>query len=515
MTSSHATTAMTAHSHSSPTRDLAELMRGMDIDVPAGLRIAGLGIDSRKIGPGVAFIALPGTRTHGLAYAREAVAAGSSVVLWEPTENVDAPDLPSHVSVIRVPELTTRLGTIADRFFGSPSQTLRVAGITGTNGKTTSAYMLAAALEQVGFASAYAGTLGYGRVGQVRARPHTTPDCISVHRELAELRDEGVRCVGMEVTSHALDQHRVAGVRFESAIFTNLTRDHLDYHGTLDAYGEAKARLFAWPDLRHGIVNIDDAFGRKLAGLQSVPLILYGSEASLADFAGPTSHVRHVCARSVVTEPLGLNIELATSWGEARLRSRLIGHFNVDNLLAVLAALLSFDVPLTQALGALERCAPPPGRMEMLTAPGKPLVIVDYAHTPDALEKALHAIRAHCSGKIWCVFGCGGERDRGKRPLMGAIAEAHADGVIVTDDNPRGEDGEVIVAAILDGMKNPERAHVERDRAAAIELAIRSAQPGDAVLVAGKGHEDYQIIGATTRAFSDRDVALAALRRSA
>jgi UDP-N-acetylmuramoyl-L-alanyl-D-glutamate--2,6-diaminopimelate ligase len=506
--------SMSTRPHSAQAKNLSALLIGIAEGIPDSAVITDLSLDSRKLRSGGAFVALPGLRSHGLAFARDAIAAGAVAILWEPSAGVTLPELPPNVVHVPIPNLTLRLGEIADRFFDEPSKRLRIAAVTGTNGKTTTAYMLAAALEKLRLSSAYAGTLGYGRIAAVQPRPHTTPDCISVHRELAELRSDGVRCVGMEVTSHALDQHRVDGVRFDTAIFTNLTRDHLDYHGTFEAYGEAKARLFDWHGLRHAIINVDDAFGRELAVRDHVAdLILCGTNASVRELAGERN-ARYVLASRHASEPIGLNIEVESSWGQARLHTHLIGSFNVDNVLAVLAALLAFEVPLEEAAAAIEKCSAPPGRMELLTAPSKPLVLVDYAHTPDALEKALRAVREHCSGEVWCVFGCGGERDTGKRAVMGGIAAAQADHVIVTDDNPRGEDGDAIVAAILEGLHESPRAVVQRDRAAAIELAISQAQAGDAVLIAGKGHEDYQIVGTTRRYFSDREVALTALGRT-
>jgi UDP-N-acetylmuramoyl-L-alanyl-D-glutamate--2,6-diaminopimelate ligase len=507
--------SMTSSTQAARPKMLDALLEGIARDVPS-IQITDLTLDSRNVQPGSAFIALQGARTHGLSFASQAIEKRATALLWESAQGVAVPVVPANVTCIEIGDLARQLGTIADRFFDQPSLAMDVTAVTGTNGKTTTAFMLAAAFERVGRDAAYAGTLGYGRVAAVHARPHTTPDCITVHRELAELRAAGVRCVGMEVTSHALDQHRVAGVRFDGAIFTNLTRDHLDYHGTFEAYGAAKARLFDWPALKYAVVNIEDAFGRQLAQRQQrVPLTVYGRASSTSEFVQSKHGARHVAARNVKLNPVGLDIELDTSWGEGSLHSRLIGAFNVDNVLAVLASVLNANVPFADALKVMASTVAPPGRMEMLTSPGKPLVVVDYAHTPDALEKALHAVRQHCSGKLWCVFGCGGERDAGKRPLMGAIAEANADGVIVTDDNPRGEDGDAIVAGILAGIRAPERALVQRDRARAIENAISQAQANDAVLVAGKGHEDYQIVGGTTRHFSDREVALAALRRRA
>lgn len=507
--------SMTSSTQAARPKMLAALLEGIAHDVPTQ-QITDLTLDSRRVQPGSAFIALQGSRAHGVSFASQAIEKGATVLLWESAAGVTPPVVPANLICIEIPDLARKLGIIADRFFDRPSQALDVTAVTGTNGKTTTAFMLAAALEKLGHDAAYTGTLGYGRVAAVHARPHTTPDCITVHRELAELRAAGVRCVGMEVTSHALDQHRVAGVHFDGAIFTNLTRDHLDYHGTFEAYGAAKARLFDWPTLKYAVVNIEDEFGRQLAErLDRVPLTVCGRASTTSEFVQSKRATRHVAARAVQLNPVGLDIDLETSWGQAALHSRLIGAFNVDNALAVLASLLNAGVPFAEALQAMASTVAPPGRMEMLTSPGKPLVVVDYAHTPDALEKALHAVRQHCNGELWCVFGCGGERDSGKRPLMGAIAEANADGVILTDDNPRGEDGDAIIAGILAGIRAPQRARIERDRARAIEHAISRAQSGDAVLIAGKGHEDYQIVGGTTRHFSDRDVALAALRRRA
>ncbi len=490
-----------------PSKNLRALFAGLRADVP-DVAVVDLTSDSRQVVPGGAFVALPGLRSHGIAFAAQALQAGASVILWEPVAGVTAPQVTGRVGFVAVPQLSAQLGTIADRFFDAPSQAVSVTGITGTNGKTTTAYVLAAALAQLGKSSAYAGTLGYGPVGAVTPGTYTTPDCITVHRQIAQLRDADVTHLGMEVSSHALDQQRVAGVRFDTAVFTNLTHDHLDYHGTVAAYGAAKERLFQWPGLRHAVVNVGDAFGRQLAGrysgssltLCSRSAAMHLSKASRALFAAQVRAAVH-----------GLEIDIDGSWGTATLSSRFVGDFNVDNLLAVLGVLLGWDVPLHRAIQAIENCFAPPGRMETFTASGKPLAIVDYAHTPDALEKALQATRGHCRGKLICVFGCGGDRDATKRPLMGAIAERLADAVIVTDDNPRTEDGDAIVANIVAGLQRPQQATIERDRARAIELAIRAGRAGDAVLVAGKGHEDYQIVGLEKRHFSDRDVVQAAL----
>lgn len=504
---------MQPRSNNKHAKDLRALLAGSGVDVPADIGVVDLTLDSRAVQFGGAFIALPGTRTHGIGFAAQAVNAGARAILWEPTPGVAAPRVPDTVLLLAVPNLTAILGTIADRFFGTPSQAVRTVGVTGTNGKTTTAYVIATATQLLGTPAAYAGTIGFGRIDALKTVTHTTPDSITVHRQLAELRAEGVRSLAMEVSSHALDQHRVDGVRFDTAVFTNLTRDHLDYHGTFESYAAAKAKLFAWPELKHAVINADDEFGRQLLSSQAARaqmLTSYSRSASLPDMRNGVRHLFAVRAAAGVT---GLDITVDGSWGVATLHSRFIGEFNVENLLAALATLLGWNVPFHDALAALERCSPPPGRMETLVATGKPLAIVDYAHTPDALEKLLATARKHTTGKLICIFGCGGDRDPGKRPIMAAVAERLADQVIVTDDNPRTEDGDAIVADIVKGFTAPARALIERDRAAAIAQGIALGKPGDVVLIAGKGHEDYQIVGTERRRFSDREVARALLER--
>lgn len=491
-------------------KKLRALLAGLTDVLPPDVEVTDLGIDSRSVVPGSAFIALPGLRTHGITFAAQVVKAGASVILWEPAGFDSKPAVPAHVALVAIPGLSALVGKIADRFFDAPSQSVRVAGITGTNGKTTTAYVLAAASAALGRASAYAGTLGVGPIDAIKPGTHTTPDAVTLHRQIAALRDSGVTDLGLEVSSHALDQHRVDGLHVDTAVFTNLTRDHLDYHGTLEAYGAAKARLFAWPGLEHAVINVDDAFGRELAAkYRGRGLVVCTRAASAPESLASASYVR---ARKVVAAAAGLQLDIETHRDAATLRSKFVGDFNVDNILAVLGVLLGWGVPLDEAVRAVEKCVAPPGRMETFTAAGKALAIVDYAHTPDALEKALTAARSHCSGKLVCVFGCGGDRDAGKRPLMGAVAERLADVVIVTDDNPRTEDGDAIISQVLAGMRQPDRAAVQRDRAMAITMALTGAAAGDAVLIAGKGHEDYQIVGLEKRHFSDRAVVVAAMR---
>jgi UDP-N-acetylmuramoyl-L-alanyl-D-glutamate--2,6-diaminopimelate ligase len=477
------------------------------------VELTDLAFDSRQVTPGAAFLACQGRTSHGLAHAAAAVERGAVAVLWEPAEGVEAPSLPPQVVVVAVPGLRRLAGELADRFFGRPSAELRVAGFTGTNGKTTCAYLLAQAADLVGRRGMYLGTIGFGRPGALSDPGLTTPDVVSVHRRLAAARDAGARTMSLEVSSHALDQERVAAVRFDTAVFTNLTRDHLDYHGTLEAYGEAKARLFHMPGLQRAVINARDEFGVRLATMldPSVERVLFAASNELWIEPG-AGWIRLPEMRAT---PAGLTLHVESSWGAGTLRSRLVGEFNAENLLAVLGVLLGWGVPLQQALIALSTCVAPPGRMEAFGGGAQPLALVDYAHSPDALAKVLDAARAHARGRVFCVFGCGGDRDPGKRPMMGAVAEAQADVVVVTDDNPRTEDSRSILEQILGGMRAPDAANVIADRAEAIHFALTEADAGDVVVVAGKGHEDYQIVGTETRPFSDRAVVLDALGEEA
>jgi UDP-N-acetylmuramoyl-L-alanyl-D-glutamate--2,6-diaminopimelate ligase len=466
-------------------------------------RVEDLTLDSREVRPGSLFFALRGRSVHGLNFAAEAAARGASVVLWEPGSDVSPPSLPSGVFAAAIPGLPGLVGRIADRFFNWPSSQLRITGFTGTNGKTTCAYLLAQCLEKLGHQAAYIGTIGWGRIGALEGATLTTPDVVTLHRVLATLRASGVREVAMEVSSQALDQDRTAGVRMHSAAFTNLSRDHLDYHQTMAAYGAAKARLFAAPDLKHIVINVGDAFGRELAQTYDgrVPLTAIwlgaGGSGWLAE--------RALCSPKVTFDVHGVSMQLDGSFGKATVAIRLLGRFNAENALVVMACLLSLDASLADAVRVIAECVPPPGRMEVVepVSKAKPMAVVDYAHTPDALAQALRALREHCQGALWCVFGCGGDRDPGKRRIMGAVADELADEIIITDDNPRSEDPQAITRAIASGVTSRE-VRIIHDRAEAIHAALSEAQPLDVVLIAGKGHEDYQIYGDTRRSFSDR-----------
>lgn len=478
---------------------LDTLLQGFaDAGPHAALMVSGLGLDSRHLHKGDAFIALAGTRGHGLQFAAQAEAAGAVAVLAE--ANSTPSPVPIRIPVIAVDGLREQLGSIAARFQGDATRKLRVIGVTGTNGKTSTVQLLAQSLHALGRKPATIGTLGAGLFGCIDAGERTTPDAISVQKLMAGFLAQGASDVAMEVSSHALSQARVNGVHFYLAVFTNLTRDHLDYHGDMQAYADAKQRLFRMPGLAAAAINLDDACGRRFLAEMPPGVVSIGFGIDNSDAA--------VHASDVETHAAGLSFDLRTPWGSSRIESRLLGRFNVSNLLAVVASLGLLGCDFEAIRSALSTLEPVAGRMNRLGGDaGCALVVIDYAHTPDALQQALANAREHCTNRLYCVFGCGGERDVGKRPLMAAIAERLADQVTVTDDNPRGEDGDRIVADILAGFEHADAVRVERDRRCAIENAVCSAKPGDVVLIAGKGHEPYQEIGGVLHAFDDLEVA--------
>ena len=493
------------------TMPLSALLQGI-VDVPAArdVRVCGLSADSRHLDAGDAFFALAGASSHGLGYARSVLEAGASAIVFEaPAPSGVALPASASAPVIGVHGLHGKLGAIADRFYGSPSRALLLIGVTGTNGKTSTVQLLVQALSLHGATVGSIGTLGAGLHGQVVAGERTTPDVLTVHRLLAEMRESGASHVAMEVSSHALDQGRVDAVDFDVAVFTNLSRDHLDYHADMQAYGAAKARLFVGEELRAAVLNLDDGFGASLRaalpdGVRCIGVSSRGNDAAT------------LRAEQIELDAAGIAFALVHGQQQYPIRSPLLGRFNVDNLLAVAAVLLALDWPLAGIAAMLPQLQPIDGRMNRIGGGGdcgarRPLVVIDYAHSPDALEQALASLRGHARGLLICVFGCGGDRDRGKRPQMAAVAERLADRVIVTDDNPRGEDGDAIVAAILAGMPAVATVSVQRDRAAAIAAAVAAARSGDVVLIAGKGHEPYQEIAGTRRPFEDLAVARAAL----
>jgi len=466
--------------------------------VHADADIGGITLDSRHVRDGDLFVAFPGLRHDGRDYIAQAVAAGAAAVVLE-SQGAVAHQLA--VPSVQIEGLAEQLSALADRFYQQPSAALQVIGITGTNGKTSVSQMLAQALDRLGSRCGVIGTLGSGLAGALIDHGMTTPDAVAVQAQLASMRDQGASHVAMEVSSHALEQHRVAAVRFAVAVFTNLSRDHLDYHGTMAAYGEAKARLFQ-RDLQAAVVNLDDAFGRELAERCAAPVIGY----SLSEPAAT------LYCRELVCDSLGLNARLQVQGREFALRSPLLGSFNMSNLLAVLGSLLALGVDAGAAVEQVAQLQPPAGRMQRLGGGDLPLVVVDYAHTPDALEKALTALHQHAAGRVVCIFGCGGDRDNGKRPMMARVAEQFAEAVVVTDDNPRTEPSQQIIEQICQGAEHPQALTVIPNRAQAIASTIAAARPGDVILLAGKGHENYQEIDGVRHPFSDIEQASLALQ---
>ena len=479
-----------------------------------GVPVTRLVTDSRAVRPGDTFIACPGEKTDGRQFIPQAIAQGANAVIWEAQHFAwnDAWQIPN----LAVSDLRHKAGWLADAVYGVPSEKLWMVGVTGTNGKTSTSHWIAHALNDSGKKCALIGTLGNGFPGALQPTANTTPGAIRVHGLLADYLHDGAQAVAMEVSSHALAQGRVNGVRFDVALLTNLSRDHLDYHGDMESYAASKRRLFEWDRLKYAVLNLDDVFGAQLAEqLQdgSVEVSGYGMSDAALQLAERLG-LRMVYGNVAEMSAQGLRLDIHSSWGAARIDSALVGRFNAANLLGVLAVLLASGIGLDQAAQSLGRVQAVAGRMQRVGGKNRPAVIVDYAHTPDALQKVLLALReaGACSGgKLICVFGCGGDRDRGKRPMMGLVVERFSDYCIVTSDNPRSEDSQRIIVEILGGMSAGNHETIV-ERAAAIERAIRMAQQRDTVLIAGKGHEDYQEINGVKHPFSDIAVAEAALR---
>jgi len=496
---------------------LSHLLAGFAaVDSALDRPIEGIAMDSRRTRPGDLFLACGGGRVRGHDFVADAIAEGAVAVAYEAggaSALAHAEPGGASIPLFSVDRLKENIGIIAERFYRHPSRDLFVIGVTGTNGKTSCSHFLAQALSGEGHRCGIIGTLGNGFYGALAQGTHTTPDAVSLHALLAGIRDGGARDVVMEVSSHGLHQHRVAGVAFDLALFTNLSHEHLDYHGSMAEYGLAKRRLFDSPGLRYAVINADDAYGREL--LAALPPGVEALAYRLAAHGGSGLH-KHVLASDLRLTSQGLAMHITTPWGEGELHSGLLGRFNASNLLAVLGTLLLMGVELPRALERLAGTCTVPGRMERFGgAAGRPLVVVDYAHTPDALHQVLAALREHCRGVLWCVFGCGGDRDRGKRPVMGEIAARGADRVVLTDDNPRTEAPQQIIDEILAGMAAREPVRIERDRARAIAAAIAQAGAEDVVLIAGKGHEEYQLIGERRLPFSDRAQVRAVLGEAA
>ncbi|QXH55815.1 UDP-N-acetylmuramoyl-L-alanyl-D-glutamate--2,6-diaminopimelate ligase [Pseudomonas maumuensis] len=451
-----------------------------------------LTLDSRAVRPGDLFLAVPGAKVDGRAHIADALARGAAAVAYE---EQGASVLPlTDAPLIPVKGLIGQLSQIAGRFYGEPSRQLDLVGVTGTNGKTSVTQLLAQALDALGKRCGLIGTLGTGFYGELQSGRLTTPDPIAVQSTLGDLKKGGAKAVAMEVSSHALEQGRVAALDFDIAVMTNLSRDHLDYHGSMEAYEAAKAKLFAWSSLRARVVNLDDDFGRRLADAPATSrLICYSLQDSAATL---------FCKEAVFNDD-GVRAVIVTPQGEHVLRSRLLGRFNLSNMLAAVATLMALDYPLDEILKVTPQLHGPVGRMQRLGGGKKPLVVVDYAHTPDALEKVLEALRPHAHGKLLCLFGCGGDRDAGKRPLMAAVAERLADRVLVTDDNPRTEDPQRIFDDIRPGFAQPDSVEFVAGRGQAIAHLVATAAAEDVIVLAGKGHEDYQEINGERHDFSD------------
>jgi len=493
---------------------LLELLSGLaTVPDPAhqavNVVVTGIQLDSRMLRKGDLFLACFGRNHDAREFIGEAIKTGVTAVLaetggqWQGTQIIDG------IAVIAVDNLSAKLSEIAARFYGHPSRRLSVIGITGTNGKTSCSQFIAQALANSGFSCGTIGTLGYGVYGKLQETQLTTPDPVFTQMALAEMVQGGIDPVVMEVSSVGLHQKRVKAVKFDTAIFTNLTRDHLDYHESMEAYGNNKKKLFTSEGLSRAIINLDDPYALSVinAIAPSVEMYTYSIKNSAAT----------VYAESLTLTRQGFEARVVTPIGAGVIKGKLFGYFNVSNLLAVISVLVSYlpkkkELDIEQLCELVSGLSPVDGRMQIVGDTAEITALVDYAHTPDGLRSALKGLRDHFSGNIWCVFGCGGNRDKGKRPIMGEIAEAFADKVIIADDNPRNEEGDKIVEHIQSGMKSPEQTVVLRDREKAIAYAIGNAEPGDVVLVAGKGHETYQDVGGSRLIFSDANQVRLALQ---
>lgn len=476
---------------------LSDLLKDlMEIDHEFDREIFGLTADSRSVQPGYLFAAFPGSKVDARNYIDDAIANGAGAIVCEAHdfENIHSERIP----IIAIPKLREKIGYLAATFYNNPASKMAIIGFTGTNGKTSCSQFLAKALQLNHKKCGIIGTLGSGFPDELDQGIHTTPDPIDIQQWLFTMQQQGAKAVSMEVSSHGLEQERINGVDFDIAVFTNLTRDHLDYHSDMESYANAKRRLFMRLELQYAVINADDNFGCTLLNELSGKLNVIGYSINNAKINVPM-----VRAGDIKLDRKGFSTTVSTPWGEGIIKSKLLGRFNISNLVAVLVVLNLLEVPFPEALASLSELATISGRMQAFGGNDKPMVVVDFAHTPDALQQALTALREHCHGALWCIFGCGGDRDRGKRPQMGKIAEQFSDRVIVTNDNPRCEDPQQIVSDIIKGLSHPQAVEIEYDRRVAIANAVNSAKVDDVILVAGKGHEPYQIIGEQKIPYSD------------
>lgn len=489
------------------TKSLTALLKDIcPVEATWDRAISGLSNNSRTVKPGDLFFAYPGAQADGRDFIQAAIEKGACAVLAEANEASPKMELRNGQANYTVPVLflsnvRAQISEIAARFYENPAQMMSVIGVTGTSGKTSCTQFIASALQMENKRCGVMGTLGNGLYNQLEEGDLTTADAITIQKLLADLRAKNATHVAMEVSSHGLAQGRVRGIPFMIGVFTNLSQDHLDYHGDMENYASAKRLLFSQPGLRYAVLNVDDPCGLKWSQeLENhLPVYTYSTHSQ-----HKLHRDKHIAVYHSVCNDGGITASIHTPWGEGVLHNPyLIGQFNLSNLLAALTVLNILGVPLQKALAHLAQLRGVSGRMQRFGGGKQPLVIVDYAHKPGALEQVLITLRAQCAGRLWCVFGCGGNRDKSKRPLMAKIAEKYADRVIITDDNPRNEEKHLITADILAGFAQPKQIIVEHDRRRAIAHAIECAQVGDIVLIAGKGHENYQLIGSEKLPFSD------------
>lgn len=475
--------------------NLKQLVKPWMDEEAVDCRITGIQNDSRLIQPGDLFVAYPGAVADGRLFVNNAVSSGARAILYEPAELPETCILPASIPCVAVPDLAIEIAHIAKQFYGNPGDSLTCIGVTGTNGKTTIAYQLAQAHDLLGQGSAYIGTIGQGNVNDLKPLNNTTPDSLCLQNLFYQYKAQGLKQVCMEVSSHALAQHRVDAIDFSQAIFTNLTLDHLDFHHTMEHYAATKAKLFAGDSLQWAIINQDDHYQQLMAdAVQSqVKKLTYGIHQA-ADVKAAKWHM----------DVQGTVIDVDSPWGHYQLQTKALGTFNIYNTLALFTSLLASGYASERVVAVMSQLKAAPGRLEIVAK--EPYVLVDYAHTPDALDNALRTLSQIKKGRIWVVFGCGGDRDKSKRPLMGKIASLHADQVIITSDNPRSEDPAMIMDEIAQGISSKVGVIQLVDRKEAIAYALHRADKDDIILIAGKGHETYQQIGAVKQVFSDQEV---------
>lgn len=473
----------------------------VSISADQDLHVMNLTLDSRMVSAGDAFIAQSGQTVNGAAYTEEAARRGARLVLIESLDGTSIPFMQHSVLHVPLVDLAMQLPVLAERFYQIRETGIKLVGVTGTNGKTSCTHFLADIYQQAGISCGIIGTLGVGFYGALKVGSHTTPDILTLYREIKALSQAGAKWIAMEVSSHSIHQARIAGLSFETGVFTNLTQDHLDYHGTMDAYAAVKYHFLQSALTKKVVLNADDPYGQAWATTlsQHHPLSLFGTDKAVAGF--PDQAIVQVHETRLL--PQGIEARISSPQEEGVLFIPLLGDFNLSNALAVLSTLLVEGWSLGELLPYFRRLTSVPGRMQVMGGGAQPMVVIDYAHTPDALEKALSSLRHHTSNRLICVFGCGGDRDRSKRPLMGRIASEWADHVILTSDNPRSENPLTILDDIAQGVMHPHKVTMIADRSKAIENSIQYARSGDVVLIAGKGAECFQYVGNEALPFQD------------